>query len=115
MSNADTMSLEQAWAIINAHHAEEDAKRADESRQFVGRYFRLEGKYTGTDQSFWRCAVVTGVDRSGLPTGRLYRIDVREGTIYDAHQMLGPAFTGWTEISAEEFRKFELELPEEHP
>lgn len=100
---------EEAWAVINAAQKREKIERAEQAREFVGRYFKFSGK------EHWRCVKVTGVDEGiGAPTGLELRIELRQGPTgnHDSIFFMQP-MQHWTEIDEAEFRRLTAIVPDE--
>lgn len=99
------ITLEDAERVVKAHHDAENAKKAEELRRFVGRFFKRQGGYTDFMESSdsWIYGMPTGVSGDyphlsgitfrmsgpGISVARKGSVDVERG--------------GWVEIEAAEF------------
>lgn len=105
------VTLEQAYAVINAHYASEDARKADESRQLIGRCFKTDRADNALDESVWQCVKVTGVSKEGSPTGATFQVRLRREATLGYSAFVRYPMHGWSEISEGELRKLAAIVP----
>lgn len=106
MAKPATITLEEARAVIAAHHDEELRQKVEASQQYVGRFYRYRNSSGGGREKWWLYVAVTGVDELGVPRGWQFQVIPNPDVVQIHTDTAAYVWSGgYEEITAAEFSR----------